>query len=74
MLCQAASSSALFLVLTNLAALCSLSYLATAAQHCGPLPQEQIMAWLPETKFSIEESSRCNPCVKPALYGTAHYI
>ena len=45
-----------------------------APQHCGPLPQARIKARLPETKFSIEESSRCNPCVKPALYGTAHYI
>ena len=39
---QAASSSAFFLIWTNLAALCSLSYLATAPQHCGPLPQ----AWI----------------------------
>ncbi len=46
-LCQAASSSTLFLVWTNLAALCSLSYLATAPQHCGPLPQARIKLGYP---------------------------
>lgn len=47
MLCQDGSSSAFFSVWTNLAPLCSVSYLATALPQCGPLPQARIKLGYP---------------------------
>ena len=74
-LCQAASSSALFLVWTNLAALCSPSYLATAVRHCGPLPPAaRLKLGYPRLNSLLKNHLGVIPVWSQPPHSTAHYI